>query len=137
MVRPVNEHDSLLLPAAVTALAEQTHFSPLDLHGSCITLDSGFDSEAARVMLRWYSFVPVIKPNKRRLKDEEKLEALYEEFNEPTYKKRFVIERTFAWADTYRKLAVRYEKLECTFQGFRYLAYTMINLRTLLGRNSL
>ena len=55
---------------------------------------------------------------------------MYANFNEPIYKKRFVIERVFAWQDTYRKLVTRYEKLEATHAGFKYLAYAVMNLRT-------
>jgi transposase len=62
---------------------------------------------------------------------------MYENFNEEIYKERFKIERTFAWQDTYRKLVIRYEKLECTHLGFKHLAYTMINLRQMLNGGNL
>jgi hypothetical protein len=29
---------------------------------------------------------------------------------------------------------VRYEKLQCTFMGFRYLGYAMINFRSVFGK---
>lgn len=67
--------------------------------------------------------IPVIKPNREATKDEKKIEAMYTNFNEQIYKKRLAIERTFAWQDTYRKLAHSYERLEATRSGLKYLAY--------------
>lgn len=77
--------------------------------------------------------IPVIKPNIRGLKNKEKIYGILDEFEllKDIYKERYKIERCFAWEDTYRKLVIRYEKLQCTFIGFRYLAYSMINFRNL------
>jgi len=30
-------------------------------------------------------------------------------------------------------MVIRYEKLQCTFMGFRYLAYSMINFRNIFN----
>ena len=79
---------------------------------------------------------PVIKPNRGNTMDEKKLELMYANFNETIYKERYRIERTFAWQDTYRKLVIRYETLEATHNGLKYLAYSMINLRVMFGGNS-
>lgn len=137
VVRPVNEHDTVLLPESVDGLADFSSLIGLDLSASYLTLDSGFDSEYNAWLIRSHDMIPVIKPNRRGTKDEQKLQRMFADFNEPIYKKRFTIERTFAWQDTYRKLVTRYEKLEATHLGFKYLAYSMINLRAVLGRNSL
>lgn len=77
--------------------------------------------------------VPVIKPNLRGTNDEKKKRQKFEDFDlvEHIYDERCKIERCFAWEDKYRKLVIRYEKLQCTFNGFRYLAYSMINFRWL------
>ena len=79
----------------------------------------------------------MIKPNPIGIKNREKIQKILEEFNalESIYKERYKIERCFAWEDTYRKLAVRYEKLQSTFMGFRYLSYSMINFRWVFGKN--
>jgi transposase len=39
------------------------------------------------------------------------------------------VERTFGWQDTYRRLAISYDRLEEIRLGFRHLAYAMINFR--------
>lgn len=137
VVRPVNEHDSMLLPESIDNLTDCAELFGLDLSGSYFTLDSGFDSSYNKWLIQYHGMIPVIKPNRRRTKDEKKLEQMYEDFNEPIYKQRFIIERVFAWQDTYRKLVTRYEKLEETHNGFKYLAYSVMNLRVFFGGNSL
>lgn len=136
VVRPVNVHDNVLLPDSIDRFTDFASLIGLELSGSYLTLDSGFDSEHTKWLIRYHDMVPVIKPNRRGTKDEQKLETMYADFNEPVYKQRYKVERTFAWQDTYRKLVIRYERLEATHTGFKCLAYSMINLRVLFGRNS-
>jgi len=105
-----------------------------DLTDSRLTLDSGFDSQANKTLIAWNGLIPIIKPNIGNTKDEEKIARKYSEFNEDIYKERVVVERCFAWQDTYRKLVIRYEKLKATHLGFKHLAYSMINFRSVFGR---
>ena len=83
----------------------------LDLKNSFFNLDSGFDSEYNKFLIRKHNMIPNIKVNSRGTKDRDKLYKRYDGFNPEIYKQRFNIERTFAWADTYRKLVIRYEKI--------------------------
>lgn len=108
----------------------------LDLAGSYLTLDSGFDSEANRVTIAGQGLIPVIHPNVRGTKDQEKIERAWEVFepHQDIYKERYKIERSFAWEDVYRRLVIRYERLQATHMGFKYLAYSMINLRWFIGK---
>ena len=129
VVKPVNQHDNVLLSESINNLIDIADLLALDLNNSYLTLDSGFDSDYNRWLVKSIKMIPVIKPNRRGTKNQEKLEMLHENFNEDIYKERFKIERTFAWQDTYRKLVIRYERLECTHLGFKYLAYSMMNLR--------
>ncbi|MEK9175688.1 MAG: transposase [Patescibacteria group bacterium] len=131
VVRPVNEHDTTLFPDSLDGLADFASLISLDLTGSYLTLDSGFDSEYNKWLIQSHGLAPVIKPNRRGTKDEKKINRMYENFNEKIYKERFTIERTFAWQDTYRKLVIRYERLESTHNGFKYLAYAVMNLLSL------
>ena len=101
----------------------------LDVKDSYLNLDSGFDSKYNHDIIRLAEMIPNIKINPRGTKNKNKLYNRLDQFNENIYKQRFTIERTFAWQDTYRKLVIRYEKLESTHNGFKYLAYSMINLR--------
>jgi len=129
VVRPVNEHDSVLFPDSIDQLTDFASLIGLDLTGSYFTLDSGFDSNLNKWLIRSHEMIPVIKPNRRGVKDKTKLEIMYADFNEPIYEQRFTIERTFAWQDTYRRLVIRFERLQETHIGFKYLAYSMMNLR--------
>lgn len=78
-----------------------------------------------------HDLVPVIKPNPRANKDQAKLHEQFEKFDEveKIYKERYKVERSFAWEDTYRRLNIRYDRLAETHEGFKFLAYSLINLR--------
>ncbi len=108
----------------------------ISLVDSYITLDSGFDDGKNRNQIEYANLIPVIKPNLRGLKDRDKINAKLDAFEDvrDIYQERYKIERCFAWEDSYRKLVIRYETLQCTFMGFRYLAYSMINLKDVLGK---
>lgn len=131
IVEAVNRHDSTLFDESFTNLLEVAQDIPLVLEGSFLTLDSGFDSIDNKAMIEQAGMIPVIKPNVRRL-HQEKVNQRFDDFvqYQDIYQERYVIERCFAWEDTYRKLVIRYEKLQSTFMGFRYLAYSMINFRS-------
>jgi len=137
IVRPVNIHDTRLFDRSFTELLELADFLCLDLNQSFLTLDTGFDDEKNKGLIQSAGLIPVIKPNMRGLKDREKIFAKLDEFNEvkTIYQERYKIERCFAWEDSYRKVVIRYETLQCTFMGFRYLAYSMINFRDIFGGN--
>ena len=114
---------------SIDQLTDFASLISLDLAGSYLTLDAGFYSVYNQWLIRSHDMIPVIKPNRGRTKEEKKIEAMYADFNEPIYKLRFTVEKTFAWQDTYRKLVTRYEKLEATHTGFKYMAYSLMNLR--------
>jgi transposase len=42
--------------------------------------------------------------------------------------RRWVVERSFAWASRFRRLARDYERLETTLAGWHYVAFTMLLL---------
>lgn len=118
-------------------LVEFADLLELEIKNSYFTLDSGFFNAPTRNEILQRELIPVIKPNLRGLKDREKINKILDEFETVSdiYKERYRIERCFAWEDKYRKLVVRYEKLQCTFLGFHYLAFSMINFRSLFGKN--
>jgi hypothetical protein len=136
VVTSVNVHDSVLFDYSFTKLLEISQNLNLNIDKSIVTLDSGFDSIFNKTIILSAGLIPIIKPNIRGLKNREKIYLILDEFEslKEIYKERYKIERCFAWEDTYRKLVIRYEKLQCTFIGFRYLAYSMINLRWFVGK---
>lgn len=136
-IKPVNDHDSLLFRATFDSLIETAELLEFNLVGVPITFDPAFDNLDTRNEILTRQMVPIIKPNLRGLKNEMKINQILNDFEkvEDIYKERIAVERFFAWEDTYRKLVVRYEKLECTHLGFKLLAYSMINFRHFFGKD--
>lgn len=132
----MNVSDTVLFDKSFTNLQELAYDLHWNLRKSFITLDAGFYSDFNRRIIRYAGMIPVIRPNPGRTKDPKKLERMWNNFYpiEHIYKERYRIERCFAWEDTYRKLAIRYEKRQDTFMGFRYLGYSMINFRSVFGK---
>lgn len=130
VIGPVNLNDTSLFPALLETFVDFGDLLGFDVRDTVMTLDSGFDSQANDDRISFHEMTPVIKPNLRRTTNTEKIHARLDAFNEALYKERYRVERTFAWADSYRKLSQRYEILEATHTGFRYLAYAMMNLKT-------
>ncbi len=85
-------------------------------------------------MIRERGFIPVIHPNRRNTKNPIKIARMYRWFDRKTYKKRYRVERSFAWEDVYRKLAVTYDRLRSIKRGSRLLIYSLVNYRVTFGR---
>ena len=133
-VKPVNQKDMVIFPESLTKLATFTKQIRLELQKSLLTLDSGFDSMSNKDLIKEQKLVPVIKPNRRNTKESIVIARMYPSlrwdwFDEKLYKERYKVERTFGWQDTYRRLAISYDRLEEIRLGFRHLAYAMINFR--------
>jgi hypothetical protein len=132
IIAPVNVSDTVLFPACLEAFMDLADLIGLDTTESVITLDAGFDSEANKDRIEFHSMASCIRPNIRGEKREHVINARLDAFDEKTYQQRFLVERTFAWEDSYRKLAQRYEVLEETHLGFKYLAFAVMNLKEYL-----
>jgi len=128
-VKPVNQHDMAILPESLTKLVTFAKQIGLELAKSSLTLDSGFDSKTNKDLIRKQELVPVINPNRRNAKEPIVIARMYRWFNKKHYKERYKVERTFGWQDTYRRLAISYDRLEEIRIGFRLIAYAMINFR--------
>ena len=116
-------------PEGLTKLVSFTSQIGIELHGAVLTLDSGFDSQTNKNLIKKQKMVSVIYPNRRNTKQPIAIARMFRWFNKKLYKERYKVERTFGWQDTYRSLAVSYDRLVETRLGFRYLAYSMINFR--------
>jgi len=46
---------------------------------------------------------------------------------------RVHVERTFAWEDKFKRLLLRFERIQQRHYGMKLLAYTLINLRGFCG----
>jgi transposase len=128
-IKPVNQQDTIILPATLTTLVDFTRRIGIDLCGSSLTLDAGFDSQDNRDAIKAHKITPVIYPNRRNTKTPIAIARQFRWFDRALYRLRSKVERTFGWQGVYRKLAVSYDRLSEIRKGGRLLAYSMINFR--------
>lgn len=95
-----------------------------------LVADRNFDGQALRQQLRRRGIQPCIprqpKPWRKRPLRGRPLQL------QPWYRGRWVVERTFAWLQTYRRLVVRYERHLHCYVGFCFLALIHLCIRTIL-----
>jgi len=125
---PGNTNEIKLLPNALHPLKQIAKALGLDLSGTIVSLDAGYDSRANRKEIFNANMIPNIKENPRNSKSIKRgRPRLYQE---SIFEERFdTIERVFAWEDKFRKLVTRYERRSIIHYGFKILAYALINLR--------
>jgi len=117
------------LPETLTALVDFTDQIGIDLQGSAVTLDAGFDSQDDKGMIKAQHLKPVIYPKRRNSKTPIAIARMFRWFDRRLYRLRYKVERTFGWQDTFRKLVISYDRLPEIRKGCRLLAYSMINFR--------
>ena len=117
----------VLLPAGLKSLNKVAHQADLDLKGATINLDAGFDSQKNRKCVFNAGLKPNIKENPRNRKSQKRGRKRF--FDQAIYALRARIERTFAWEDKFKRLLLRFERIQLRHLGFKLLAYTLINIR--------
>src|SRR5207253_249100 len=130
-VAPVNETDMVLLPEGLKALKEVAKEVGLDLRGAYLNLDGGFDSRANRKCIFNAGMIPNIKENSRNRKTTKRGRKRF--FNAAIHALRMRVERTFAWEDKFKRLLLRFERIQQRHYGMKLMAYTLINLRAFCG----
>lgn len=92
-----------------------------------IIMDRAYDSNPLRERLAQRGIEPIIPARRNNKKathqDGRKLRR---------YRRRWIVERTFAWLGHFRRLVVRYERLIETYAGLFHLACAMLTLRRVL-----
>ena len=126
-VAPVNATDMVLLPQGLQALKQVAKQVGLDLRGAYLNLDGGFDSKANRKAIFNAGMIPNIKENPRNRKATKRGRKRL--FNEAIHALRMRVERTFAWEDKFKRLLLRFERIQQRHYGMKLMAYTLINLR--------
>ena len=126
-----NHNDAYQLTETLKQLFADLKRTGLSYKHAYFNADSSFDMRAARKLLWNAGVIPNIDENKRGRKTPKRGRKRH--FNRDVYKRRFAIERTFAWIDKFRTLLVRFERKDRYFLGFHYLAFALINLRNLLA----
>jgi len=103
----------------------------LDLRGAYLNLDGGFDSTYNRKCIFNVGLIPNIPENPRNRKHTKRGRKRL--FNAAIHALRMRVERTFAWEDKFKRLLLRFERLQHRHYGMKLLGYTMINLRKFCG----
>ena len=127
-VAPVNEADMVLLPQGLKALKRVIREAGLEIsRRAVLNLDAGFDSKANRKRVFNAGLKPNIKENPRNRQTPKRGRKRF--FDAALSKLRFIVERTFAWEDKFKRLLLRFETKQSHHLGFKLIAFTLINLR--------
>jgi hypothetical protein len=130
-VAPVNEADMVLLPKGLKALQQVATQVGVDLRGAYVNLDGGFDSTHNRKMIFNAGLIPNIPEHLRNRKRPKRGRKRLFNAAIPALRRR--VERTFAWEDKFKRLLLRFERMQQRHYGMKLLGYTMINLRAFCG----
>lgn len=96
----------------------------ISTQGLFLNFDSGFDSAKLRLCAENEEIITNIAPNRRN-----RSVGITYYFDEKLYEKRYAIERTNAWMDSFRTLLNRFDTTLSSWIGFNYLAFIVIALR--------
>ena len=129
-VKPIHQQDTVILPETLAALVDFTEQIGIALTGSALTLDAGFDSQHNKDIIKAHHMTPVLAPNRHNAQTPIAIARMFRWFDRSLYRRRYAVERTFGWQDTFRKLVISYDRLPEIRKGCRLLAYAMINFRT-------
>jgi transposase len=91
-----------------------------------VIADRAYDSDGLRGRLLRRDIVLIAPHRKNRRKP-----SLNDGRTLRRYRKRWKVERTFAWLGNYRRLVVRYDRHLCMYRAFFHLACALITLRFL------
>ena len=87
-----------------------------------LALDAAFDNESARAVVYAHRYIGHISPKGGRAQDAPR--------HPGAHARRWVVERTHAWHDRFRRLVVNWEKKTSTRYAFLCLACALIAYRT-------
>jgi hypothetical protein len=121
----------VLFPEGLKALKQVAKKVGLNLQGAYVNLDGGFDSTHNRKLIFNAGMVPNIKENPRNRKTTKRGRKRL--FNAALHALRARVERTFAWEDKFKRVLLRFERIQQRHYGMKLMAYTLINLRAFCG----
>ena len=114
-------------PAEVTLLESTLDRCQTNIpFGLKLIVDRAYDSDRLRNRL-WGRYIELICPHRKGrvrppLQDKRKLRR---------FRRRWKVERTFAWLGNFRRLLVRHENLLTTYQALFHIALALITLNRL------
>lgn len=112
-------------PAENTLLEETLEITPHQFRPKKLIGDKAYDDDLLDRRVRVDYAVELIAPNRRNRHKTQDARPLRR------YKRRWRVERFFAWLGNLRRLVVRYEHHVDNFMGFVSLACALVTLRRL------
>ena len=109
-VAPVNATDMVLFPEGLKALQDVATEVGLDLRGAYLHRAGGFDSPHNRQGIFTAGMIPHIKEHPCNRKGTKR--GRQQLCNAAIHALRMRVERPFAWADKFRRLLLRLERIQ-------------------------
>ena len=99
--------------------------------GASLHLDGGFEAAHQRQGMVNAGLIANSKEPPRHRKTTKR--GRKRRFNDAIQALRMRVERTFAWEDKFKRLLLRFERIQQRHYGMKLMAYTLINLRAFCG----
>ena len=120
IVTGATRHDVSQLAAVLDGLVVQRPAPPAR-RSQHLCADAGYTGTPARCLIEEHGYIPHVKGRGQEA-DEKR--------QDPTKRaRRWIVEVAHSWFNRFRKLLVRYEKLERSFLGLNHLAAAIIAFR--------
>lgn len=128
---PIGLHVESASPAEVKLL--EATLDSLDIpgrqvHPERLIADRGYDSNKARQLIEGKGMLPIIPARENNTK------ATHQDGRHlRRYSNRWIIERTNAWIQNFRRLVVRYERSVIIFTALIHMAFAMMILKRFMS----
>lgn len=123
VVTAANVNDVTQVEAVLTAIMVK-RASPSKRRSKHLCADAGYRGKNAMRIILAHGYIPHVVGRKSEADQKKK---------DPKKKaRRWVVEACHGWFNRFRKLLVRYEKLEHTFLALNHLAAVIITLRKII-----
>ena len=123
VVTAANVNDVTQVEAVLSAIMVKRP-SPLKRRSKHLCADAGYRGKNAMRIILAHGYIPHVVGRKREADQKKRV---------PQKKaRRWVVEACHGWFNRFRKLLVRYEKLEHTFLALNHLAAAIITLRKII-----
>ena len=120
VVTGANRHDVTQLEAVLSAIMVKRP-TPAQRRNKHLCADAGYTGALALGIIHKHGYIPHVKGRRQEVVEKKK---------DPSKKaRRWIVEVAHSWFNRFRKLLVRYEKLECSFLGLNHLAAAIIAFR--------
>lgn len=121
-------HDTFEIQQVLREMMALLEQAGIAIEGLFLNADAGFDTNKVRSFCQEVGIEANIPVNARNTASEERQEY----FDEELYKQRTVIERTFAWLDSFKAVLVRYETKLQNWTALHTIAFVVLFIRRIL-----